>query len=34
MTGLTALPDADAMRAADAAAIAAGTPGIELMERA
>jgi NAD(P)H-hydrate epimerase len=34
VTGLTALPDADAMRAADAAAIAAGTPGIELMERA
>ncbi len=34
MSGLTPLPDATAMRAADAAAIAAGTPGIELMERA
>lgn len=34
MHGLIPLPGADAMRAADAAAIAAGTPGIELMERA
>ncbi len=34
MHGLIPLPDADAMRAADAAAIAAGTPGTELMERA
>lgn len=34
MDGLTPLPDAELMRAADAAAIAAGTPGIELMERA
>ncbi len=33
-SGLTPLPGAEAMRAADAAAIAAGTPGIELMERA
>jgi hydroxyethylthiazole kinase-like uncharacterized protein yjeF len=32
--GLEPLPDAAAMRAADAAAIAGGTPGIELMERA
>jgi len=32
--GLEPLPDAAAMRAADAAAIAAGTPGVELMERA
>ena len=31
---LSPLPDAAAMRAADAAAIAAGTPGIKLMERA
>jgi NAD(P)H-hydrate epimerase len=31
---LDPLPAADAMRAADAAQIAAGTPGIELMERA
>ncbi len=34
MKGLEPLPDAAAMRAADAAVIAAGTPGIELMERA
>ncbi len=34
VNGTTPLPDAEAMRAADAAAIAAGTPGIELMERA
>ncbi|CAA9477745.1 MAG: NAD(P)H-hydrate epimerase / ADP-dependent (S)-NAD(P)H-hydrate dehydratase [uncultured Solirubrobacteraceae bacterium] len=34
MNGLEPLPDARAMRAADAAAIAAGTPGGELMERA
>ena len=34
MSWLTPLPDAERMRAADAAAIAAGTPGTELMERA
>ena len=34
MRGLDGLPDAEAMRAADAAAIAAGTAGRELMERA
>ncbi len=34
LVGLEPLPDAAAMRAADAAAIAAGTPGTELMARA
>ncbi len=34
MNGLEPLPDAAAVRAADAAVIAAGTPGPELMERA
>ena len=34
MNGLSPLPDAEAMRTADAAAIAAGTPGTTLMERA
>ena len=34
MNGTRPLPDATAMQAADAAAIAAGTPGFQLMERA